>query len=274
MAEELWTVAALVTSWLNTSLNSNFITALAGAFAGAYAAQFIVERSARKRHLLEEIRNTNVAIIDTCTIVNVVCTLKAQLIGPLMAEYSKQREMHKTFFSSTDHAYSRSPRLYHFDVNFQLLPHIRVTVTGLQTFLFDKISISGRSSPLMRFLSLSIDEANTAIRARNEMIALYKSQAPIPGDDLASIYFGLPNKDGHVDTGYPDTMKAISEKIDDCIFFSKTLAEDLITHGVQISKEFGRGSPKIHKVAFTEAEQAGLIPDPALYEQWLRRHNF
>jgi hypothetical protein len=60
MSERFCITATLIANWIWGLLNSNFFTALAGAlagaFAGAYAAQLIVERSARKQRLLEEIR--------------------------------------------------------------------------------------------------------------------------------------------------------------------------------------------------------------------------
>jgi hypothetical protein len=82
--------------------------------------------------------------------------------------------------------------------------------------------------------------------------------------ELITMYFGLPGRTGHIDTVYPDKMEAICNNIDNCIFFIKTLAEELMEHGRKISKEFGRRSPKIHKIDLTRAEQAGLIPDSAL----------
>ena len=75
-----------------------------------------------------------------------------------------------------------------------------------------------------------------------------------------------------MDSSYPDSMESISSNLDNCIFFSKVLVEDLIEHGLKIAKEFGRKSPKIHRVDLTEAERSGLVPDSGLYDDWLRLH--
>jgi hypothetical protein len=120
MSEGFWIAAASIANWIWGLLNSNFSTALAGAAAGALGAQLIAERAARKHRLLEEIRSTNAAINSAFHIMNVVCTTKAQLIGPMMEKYTAQRERHKAFVSAIGNL-TAARRTYNFDVDFQSL---------------------------------------------------------------------------------------------------------------------------------------------------------
>jgi hypothetical protein len=82
MIEQLVGFGEAVAVWLwkvaNTNFMMAFLTALAGAAAGAYGAQFIVERSERKRRMLEEIRSTNAAIMVAFAILNTYCSVKNQ----------------------------------------------------------------------------------------------------------------------------------------------------------------------------------------------------
>lgn len=269
MSEELFSFVASFINWVWQLLNSSFFTALAGAFAGACSAAWIVSRIERKRRLLEEIQNTNAAITEAFWITNSFCVVKGQLIKPLKDAFDKQRSEMADFQKAREQRSIPSNQPFAYEANFQDIKPIRVSMEALRRLLFEKISIVGRPLNLAAVLSLSVDGLNSSLENRNEIIATYKANPPDSVEKSASIYFGLPDKEGHVDTSYPDTVDGIAHQTDDCIFYSKLLGDDLVEHGQKLSKAYGRKSPKIQKIDFEKADQDGLIPDSSLYLDWL-----
>lgn len=269
MIQELFNAATWLVNWTWQLLNSNFLTALAGAFAGAYGAQWIIKRIERKRRHLEEIRSTNAAIMVAFGITNTFCALKDQHVKGLKDGFDRQRTALEAHQLQKNQGSIPPQQPFEFEANFQTLLPIHVPIEVLHKLLFEKISVAGRPLTLVATLSQSIDVLNNSHERRNEIIAKCQANSPLHPDVLASIYFGLPDRNGHIDRSYPDSVDAISNQTDDCIFFSKLLGEDLFEHGQQLAKSFGKHSPPIQKVDFTKAEQNGLIPDTKLYVDWL-----
>ena len=269
MLQEFYDVVTLIVNWVWQLLNSNFFTALAGALAGALGATWIVYRIDRNRRLREEIRSTNAAIMVAFGITISYCAVKDQLVKHLKDDFDTQRTRLEAFQVAKKKG-SIPPELpFEYEANFQTIMPVPVTVEVLRKLLFEKISVVGRPLTLIATLSQCIDGLNTSLEQRNEIIEKFKANHPESPAVSASIYFGIPSEDGHVDTRYPDSVRAISAQTDDCIFFSKLLGEDLFEHGEELAKTFGRKSPKIQKIDFQKTEQNGLIPDSKLYLDWI-----
>ncbi|MDY0884316.1 hypothetical protein ACFPL7_00990 [Dongia soli] len=270
MLEDIWGVAAATLNWLWNLSNSNFFTALVGAFAGAYGAQAIVERAGRKKRLLEEIRNTNAAIVVACSITNTFCALKSQHVKGLKENLDAQRKELEIFKQARKQGAVAPEEAFYFQADFQSLPVVQVPIDVLRNLLFEKLSLVGRPLSIVAVLSQTIDSVIGAIERRNRIIDECKRRAPIPINELVPLYFGLPNKDGHVDMTYSETVSAIYSHTDDCIFFSHLLGEDLEKHGKRLAKVYGSKAPRIEKTAFTNAERKALLPDPSLYSDWMK----
>ena len=106
-----------------------------------------------------------------------------------------------------------------------------------------------------------------------EDLEQFKIKIPSEGHGyLAILYFGLPDKDGHIDSNYPDLVKATYDLTDDCIFFSKLLCEDLSAHGKKLKELLGDKSISISKPLFDIAKEKGLMPDDANYNNLLKMY--
>ena len=107
------------------------------------------------------------------------------------------------------------------------------------------------------------------------MIQTFQAKFPEGGNGkFAELYFGIPSQDGHVNTEYPDVMRAISTYSDDTIFFASLLCKDLHEYGVALSKkyqkQFGKPVIRIQEVDFTKVRAENLMPAESEYEDYLK----
>jgi hypothetical protein len=142
----------------------------------------------------------------------------------------------------------------------------------LQQQVFEKLSIIGRPLVLVTTLSQTVHGLSASLEKRNQLIEEFKAKSPLPDDVLVPLYFGLPQKGGHVDENYPNSVHAIYNQTDDGIFFSDLLGKDLIKYGKVLAatfkKQFGKGAPSINQPDFTKADKEGLMPDTRNYADW------
>lgn len=256
--------------------NSNFTTALAGAGAGAYSAQWIVERRDKKRRLLEEIRSTNAAIIVAFEIINTFCAMKSQHVKRLKETFDDQRQKFDAFREKRRHGIVAPSEIFEFQADFETLPLPKNPTGVLQTLLFEKISVTGRPLSLFMTLSRCIDGFAGAVQQRERIIEWCKQHSPVEENILVPLYFGLPNRLGHTDRTYADSIHAIWSYTDDCIFFCKCVMDDLVKHGHQLAKLYGSTAPKINEPDFSKAVHQNLIPDDKQYADILtafKSHN-
>jgi hypothetical protein len=134
----------------------------------------------------------------------------------------------------------------------------------LERCLFDKITVGGR--PLITAVQLvgCIDSLDKSISYRNELIADFGKMSPIPPQVLLQKYLGVKTTDGITDEKFKGNLHAIADQTDDCIFFSRLLADDLLKHGRKLRRRHARsfrfGLPKLHTADWSEATASGLIP--------------
>lgn len=249
-------------------MNSNFFTALAGAFAGAGGATWIAARNERRRLLLEEIRNTNAAILLASSIGNQFCNVKHQHVHSLKESYDKNLKDYEEFRSKVGRGDVSQGQIFDLEFNLVVFPPVSVPIVNLKTLLLEKISVTGRPLLLVENLSQCIDAFNLAAENRRQAISRFHANKDSKDMQLC-IYFGLPDKDGNVDKSYPNIINSMFRDTNYCLIFSKFLCEDLNEHGKELAQSYGRSAPKIHKAKFSKMEQEGMMPDSSLYPDWV-----
>lgn len=210
--------------------NSNFTAALAGAGVGAYTAQWIAEKSEHRRALLIEARATNAAIMLAFATTNAFCILKSQQIQKLVDDYRKLVTQVSALQASGPKPGSGSP-VFTFQADLKTVNVPATQLDTLKQLLFEKISLTGRALLTFSTLTQAIGGLNQCVEMRNAIVSDLSARSPVPQKDLIVRYFGLPDGQGHVDERYKNCMDGMASNTDDCIFFSKTLMEDLVRHG-------------------------------------------
>jgi hypothetical protein len=254
-------------------LDGNFSAALFGAIAGAVGAQWLGDRTEKRKALIEELRSTNAAINVTYTIANTYCNLKNQHGRPMKQRFDDLRRALDDFKKARKEGNIGKDVLFRFDADFEALIPPYVPVDTLKTLLFEKVTLTGRPLSFVVFLVQSIGDLNASIELRNDMIKECQAKSPIPEDELAPLYFGLRNKHGHIDRRFASSLENLVTKLDDSIFLSTKIVADLETHGKAIKKALGNKKASVTTIDFTKAKEQGLVPDDAAYKDWMSLPN-
>jgi hypothetical protein len=266
-------IAELITN--SKFLNAAFIAALLGAipgacfgaWAGAYAAWRIAERSKSKQDLLDELKNTSKGILIAFNICNRMIGLKRQHVPQMRNRFSESRA------NLIDAIAQNKQGVFHFVADLETLTPISLPAKALEQLIFEKISVGGRPFALASMLASSEEDLKHVVAMRNAIVERLKANRQSMGFGFERQYFGLPGSDGHLDKTYPDLIESISMITDDCIFFSKTLGDDLTRYGQHVRKKFKsrfrEEPPKLPEADFNKAEVLGLLPDENNYKDWV-----
>ncbi|MDG4546588.1 MAG: hypothetical protein PQ612_10535 [Rickettsiales bacterium] len=267
----LKTGLAPVWAFLNSTLFISLISTLVAAFAGAFGAQVIIERSKNKDRIIKDIRNINSTIMLSFGICNSFLSLKKQYVKSLKENFDKKKEELQKFQENRK-VNTSDKNIFEFQADFQTIDPLLIPTDVLQKQAFENMTLNGRPFSLVTTLIQTIHAVNSHINKRNNLIALYHANPPLPNDVLVRIYFGLPDRAGNIDENYPSCIDAIYTHTDDCIQFSSMLCNDLNILGEQLKKDFdkkfGKGAPTVNKPDFSKAEKIGIMPDPKNYKDW------
>lgn len=263
-------------SWENLRdfFNSNFTAALAGALAGALAAQRIAERAKQRDSQLQEIRNTNAAIVVSFTISNGGLALKKQFVRDIYNTY-KGRKAELEDFQKRRAAGQVPPEVaFEFQADFRTLQMPLLPMDVLRTQVYERISVTGRPLALVAALTGAVASLADTIQKRNSLIERFRALGPAGAAQLPAFYFGLPYGAGHVSTEFSDVIEALHSLTDDVIFFGELLGKDLMVHGNRVLDQYKKVSKRtkerISTLDFAEPRRQGLMPDAANYTDWLR----
>lgn len=262
-------------------LNSDFVTALlgalagaaAGAWAGAYIAQRIAARVALREQMLSELRSTNAAISVAYSICQSGFRLKTSGVQDLKGNFDRS----KAEIVSTINARSRNPyipaELITFIADMETITPFPIPTDVLQNLVFEKITLQGRPHQLALQIPTVWHSLTEAIIYRNQLISEFRTTYGFGGIPY-QVYFGLPDEGGHIDARYSTLLEAIYQQTDDCIWFAKTLSEDLQQHGEIVHKAFvsrfgRRSAPRVTTAHFAQAEERGLLPPGENYKDWV-----
>jgi hypothetical protein len=247
-------------------------TLLAAAF-GAFAGALATSRRDNRRAVTAELNCINAALMLCFSICNAFIALKRQHVRPMAERYTSAREQYRRakVLRRAEEAGNR------IQADFQTLPVIRLPIETAERFIFEKISVPGRALAAAVSLAGAIDALYTSIKHRNDLITEFHRASPVPHDTLAEKYFGIRSATGVIDENYSSAMDAIVHQIDDCIFFSRQLSDDLRDYGNKLRRQHLRrlrfGLPRIIGPAdWSMAEAQGLIPaaTQTQYADWLK----
>ena len=150
-----------MTSFLNSSFISAFLSALAGAGLGVWGAQRLAERSARAKELLEGLRQANAIVVLASTIANQALSVKKQHVKPLSDQYFKDRDEAKELQDKLSSGAPAQPTTFHFQLT-KITP-LTLPIETLKNLTFSAQLMPGRALALVSMLEQSITELAHAI---------------------------------------------------------------------------------------------------------------
>jgi len=208
------------------------------------------------------------------SICNRFISLKRQHVRPMRDQFERARREHDEFQAAARAHAGPQPLVYQFLADFRTITPVKAPTEVLERLLFERISIRGRALAAAVDLVGAIDGLDKSIIYRNDLIAEIQKEAPHAPAALAAKYFGLPTEEAVIDNKYPASVEAIHTQTDDCIFFSRVLADDLLEYGTKLRRRhvwrFRISLPKLGKADWSMAEDEGLLPQMEQYETWLR----
>lgn len=142
--------------------------------------------------------------------------------------------------------------------------------------VYKNMNLNGRPVSSTAQIDNTIASLDCAIETRDSVIQMIRMSPEMSEADKANLYFGFPLPDGSLSTEYADALKGISNYVDDIIFFSKLLCDDLVDHGQKtresFKKRYREEAPEVNKVDLSPAKERGLMPDEGQYADWLQGH--
>lgn len=269
------TIEILTLETVSNVLNSQFFSSLAGALfgalAGATAAHRIANRSKTKENLLQEIRNTNSALMASYIICNSYLVLKDQQVRDLYNSFCEKQDKYRKIRSG-----QLKDQYFEFKADMRRVILPKTPLDLLNGQVYKNMNLNGRPVSSTAQIDNKIASLESAIETRDSVIQMIRMSPEMSEAEKASLYFGFPLPDGSLSTEYADALKGISTYVDDIIFFSKLLCDDLAEHGQKTRERFKklfREEPtEVNKVDLSPAEEMGLMPDEGQYADWLKGH--
>ncbi|WFC41464.1 hypothetical protein [Pseudoxanthomonas sp. SE1] len=258
-----------ISQTLNSSFASAFVSALAGAAFGVWGAQKLSERSARRRELLEAMRQTNAIVVLAATIANQALAVKRQQVGPLADKFFADRKVAENAFAARPTG--APPTGVHFVAELTKITPLTLPTDALKNLVFGSQRMPGQALALISMVDQSANELGNAISVRSELIDNFKIRNPTDPTFIQD-YFGLKRADGHTDAMYHDAMDAIVQYTNDIAFFAAELAEALQAHGRLVRndlKKLAPTAPDVNTVDFAGPRASGLLPPRSDYAAWL-----
>src|ERR1700682_4983933 len=261
---------------LGPFLNSNFVTSLvgagAGAWAGAYAAQRIAARVKLREELTKESSGATAAFNLATMICNVCLGLKGHHIDRMYKSYEQKKNEFLRFYEQHRAGPLPAGATFELEADFQSVPPITTPAEDLKNIVFSKTPGSRRSVIFTAMLSQSLQLLNESINERNRLIEEFRTSGPHSQAELFHFYFAVRDQSGNVDNRYNSIVTALYRYVDDCIFFSKSVADELTVHGKKIARSFnkqfnGQIAP-VGELKISKKEYQEIMPDKAEYADW------
>jgi hypothetical protein len=222
----------------------NFSWTLASTVFGLLVSAWLTSRAQKKKEMVAELNSISAALVLCFSITNIFLGLKRQIIRPMRDRFIHARLQYNQARQNRGAAQVMDAHL-----DLQAISPVRAPTGALERYVFEKISIRGRPLAAVVTLVGAIDGLGQAIKYRNELVTEFR-EGPRPEPKVgAERYFGLRTADGAIDERFCVNIQAISNQTDDCIFFSRLLAEDLLRYGRKLRRRHARklmmGLPRV-----------------------------
>jgi hypothetical protein len=265
----VWPLSLLAPQSIEATIATGIVTGLFGAVLGAW----ITGRRDTKRQVIEELNSLRAARAICFSICNKFLALKSQHILDLHRDYFLDREE-----LQAAHAVAQAggaPAIVQVRADYQTLTPIWFPIEGLQRLMFDKINVGGRGLVTAIELISAIDAITKAIEYRNQLCAEFLNKPPQNQREIVERYFGIPSAArSAVDERFVMSVNALYNQTDDCIFYSRSLAEELFAYNLRRWRRYRwRYRLRLPKPApedWSLAISRGLMPHSERYASWER----
>lgn len=262
--------------WLTPTRVENIVLAIVGAvigtfggaYAGARAADRIATRKAQRAELLARVMECNAALSLCAAVCNRALNYKRQFAREMHGQFMLVRAAVGAHFAAVQAGAAHGPMPV--DMNFRTMEQMQAPVVKLETVVLERIGLRGRPMQLAITLAECLPSLNLSVAERDRLIVEWRTSNR-PDAEKVPLIYGFPIGGEH-DTRMLDAVEGIKKKTDDCIWFSRTLHDDLVAHAKKLRIEYGKkwsgALPALDRAYLHGAEEDGLFPDNDPYEDW------
>jgi hypothetical protein len=254
----------LAETWRSTpSPIKTIIIAAFGSLIGAW----ITGRSQAKRRTIDELKAVRAAYALCFTVTNKALAIKVQHIKGMKERHDNALDGYKQ--------YQANPvGTFQLKLDLQNLSQVSFASDALTRIVLEKTAAGPKALAAAVTLSDSIDDLKLSIDFRNVLVDEFRKNPPATTQDKIARYLGFHDSAGMVDERLKVNIAALFHQVDCCIFFSKTLAEELLKYGNAIRRRnwwrYRLGIPKMLPADWTIAQEANLIPAASDFANWNR----
>ena len=269
LSSAAFVAAEYIGHFLNSAFMLSLVGALAGATAGALTAQRVIERARSNDSLLKEIRNTNAAIMISFNICNSALILKNQIVSPMYEQFLEAQQAFRLHQTQLQSGQNGSITEFHFQADLQGFAPPTLPTESLKSLVFEKISVTGKPLSLMALVEQSYIGLKESVETRERIVQDLKV---LPAKEFPFHYFGERLPSGNIPREYATIVLVICGHLDDLIFFSAQLSEQLAGHGETLRGQYKTQSrkdgPIVHAPDYSTPREKGLFPNAHDYELW------
>jgi hypothetical protein len=143
----------------------------------------------------------------------------------------------------------------------------------LERIVFEKCSLGHRGLAALVSVKDATDDLKLSIDFRNDLIADFKKHPPATHLEKIAFYVGAYTNES-VDLRFGHNLDALLHQVDDCIFFSMLLANELLAREKKLYArnwwKYRLNVPHQFPADWSLARKEDLIPDKSQYADWLR----
>jgi hypothetical protein len=242
-------------------------TALAAA-AGAVFGAWLTSRSRTKKEIVDDLKAVRTAFAVAVTICNKAMALKRQHVAPMKIRYDELIAAHQ----AETKAPSGKPLQVLLDL--AIISRTKFPDDILAKLIFEKSSIGEKGVIIALELSTAIEDLNYACDFRTGLIDEFRKEPTLTDEQLAQRYLGIEKSTGQTDARFRHSMEMLSLHTDDCIFFSKMLADELLVYGRKLRNrnrwKYRLPVGKMKGADWSMADRENLIPPAEQYSDWTR----
>jgi len=258
----IWSIIA--ETWRNTPAPvQTIITVAFGTLIGAW----ITSRAQSKHRVIDELKAVRAAHFLCFAITNKALALKSQHVKQMKERYDQANE------SYYNHQPNQGAPLT-LRLDLQTLNPVTFPSDVLLRSVFEKTALGPKGLAALVTMSGAIDDLKLSIDYRNNLIAEFKKTPLATPKEKIEFYLGVPTSSGEIDERFKGNISALFEQVENCIFFSKLLADELLTYGNSIRSrnkwKYRLGIPRLLPADWQIAKEANLLPDEAAFSNWYR----
>lgn len=257
----IWSLLAEI--WRSTPLPvKGILTAAIGTIIGAW----LTSRANTKRRVVDELRALHAAYALCFTVANKALALKRQHLRPMWDKYSAATEAYDAYVVNPIGPFA-------IDLDLQTLSQPRFADESLERIVFEKCSLGHRGLAAIVSLRDATKDVKESIDFRNDLINNFRENTPATEFEKIAVYVGAYHEE-KVDQRFGHNLEALFKQIDDCIFFSMFLADQILQSERKLRGRnwwrFRLNLPKQYPADWSLARNEALIPPESQYVDWLR----